>query len=213
MTDIHTLLKQLQSDDVDAICTAATVLGHQQISEVVQPLLDLLTHDDASVRLAAMTALRRIRDERASVPFIDLLNDPDTAIRRGASTWFMTISGDQSALVEPLCAVMLAEASRMSTREFAAMLLGKYGDERAIPALHQAMTTYPRLQTRITQTLRRMADPRSVPVLLPLLGDQHEMRLQATAAKTLEAIGTPDALEAARAWREKRGRTGPDERK
>ena len=206
MTDIQTLLNDLKSTDPDVICAAADQLGHQQMRDAVEPLLDLLNHDEAAVRLAAMMALRRIRDERASVPFIYLLNDPDTAIRRGASTWFMTLKGDQSHLVEPLCDVMLAEHSRMSTREFAAMLLGKYGDERAVDALHQAMTQHERLQTRITQTLRRMADPRSVPFLLPLLEPDKDIRVQGAAAKTLEAIGTPEALDAARAWRERRGK-------
>lgn len=213
MNDNQSLITQLASDESDQRREAALALGRARAVGAVEALISTLQDDEAEVRLAAMNALRLIHDERASIPIIKLLNDPDTAIRRGASTWFMTITGDQSALVEPLCEIMLAEDSRMSTREFAAMLLGKFGDERAVDALHQVMVDHPRLQTRVIQTLRRMADPRSVPVLTPLLADDVERRVQATAAKTLTAIDTPEARAAVMAWRQRTGKAGPDERK
>lgn len=207
--DIQTQLEALQSDDPQVRAAAADRLGRAKVAEAVEPLFDLLDDADGNVRLQAAYALRRIRDPRASLHMIRLLNDEEVAIRRTASTWFMTLTGNQSRLVEPLCDIMLEEDSRASTRDFAAMLLGKYGDERAVEPLHQLIRQYPRIRLRAAQSLQRMADPRSIPLLIPLLQDG-DMRVQNMAAKTLEAIGTPDALDAVARWRKHRAEQPPD---
>ena len=203
MTEQAALLRQLQADDPTECIAAAEALGRQKNVDAVEPLLDLLRHDDIDVKRAAVVALRRIRDERASVPFIYLFNDEDDAVRRGVSAWFMGLRGDQSHLVEPLCEVLTAPESRISTREFAAMLLGKFGDEHALDALHDALEMYPQLRLRITQTLQRTADPRSVPYLVPLLDATGDPRLPRVAAKTLKMIGTPAALAAVEVWQQR----------
>ena len=131
---------------------------------------------------------------------IQQLNDDDDAIRRSASTWFMTLTGDQSYLTDPLCNIMLVEGSRNSTRDFAAMLLGKFGDNGAVEPLHQLIEQYPRIRLRATLSLGRMADPRSVPVLSQLLNDS-DIRVQKTAAKVLKQIGTADAMIAVQQWK------------
>jgi HEAT repeat protein len=195
MDNVSTLIADLQSDDPTTRAAAAEALGRQRCVDAVDALILLLADAEPTVRQAALNALRRIRDERASLHILAMLNDEDTGIRRGASSWCMTLSGDQAHLVETLVAMMLAENSRMSTREFAAMLLGKYGDERAVEPLHQLIQQYPRLRLRAAQSLQHMADPRSIPLMRELLADE-DLRVGRTAAKTLRIIGTPAALEA-----------------
>jgi HEAT repeat protein len=189
-----TLFTNLKSENPQVRAAAAEKLGRQRNADAVDALIELLNDAEATVRQAALNALRRIRDERASIHILAMLNDEDTGIRRGASSWCMTLTGDQSHLVETLIQLMMAEESRMSTREFAAMLLGKYGDERAVEPLHQIIRQHPRLRLRATQSLQRMADPRSVPLMRELLSDA-DPRVRQTAAKTLRTIGTPEALD------------------
>ena len=187
MDEVSMLIAGLQSDDPVRRAAASEALGRLRRADAVDALILLLADAESTVRQAALNALRRIRDERASVHILAMLNDEDIGIRRGASSWCMTLSGDQAHLVETLVAMMLAENSRMSTREFAAMLLGKYGDERAVEPLHQVIRQYPRLRLRAAQSLQRMADPRSIPLMRELLADE-DPRVQRTAAKTLAAL-------------------------
>ena len=202
--DMQALIQQLEADDPVTRMDAIKALGQNRVYQAVEPLMQRLDDPHDDVKIAAINALRLIRDERVSVPFIWLLNDENVVVRRSVSAWFMTLSGDQAHLVDPLCEIMLAPESRMSTREFAAMLLGKFGDERAIEPLHQIIQMdATALKMRVAQSLRRMSHPDSVPVLAPLLEDEYEERLQKVAAKTLKAIGTEDAQAALLAWHQR----------
>lgn len=205
MADMHRHLARLKSDNSDERAQAARALGMAQATDALELLLELLNDPVTEVRREAVYALRRIRDERASPSMILMLNDEDDAIRRSASTWFMTLTGDQSHLVEPLCEIMLAPNIRRSTRDFAAMLLGKFGNERAVEPLHQLIADYPDMRLRATFSLLRMKDPRSVLILRELLVDD-DLRVQHTAIRVLQAIATPEALDAVHWWEQKQGK-------
>jgi HEAT repeat protein len=205
MTDIQIQLTALKSENPAERAQAAQTLGLAKAAQAVDTLINLLADPVVGVRREAVYALRRIRDERASIPMIQMLNDPDDAIRRSASTWFMTLTGDQTYLVEPLCEIMLAEDSRMSARDFAAMLLGKFGDDRAVEPLHRLIHKYPRMRLRAILSLLRMSDPRSMPVLSELLMND-DLRVQQTAVKVLKSIGTPEALNAVQQWEQNQDR-------
>lgn len=194
------LIAHLHADDPALREQAAAELGNRRASEAVDALIAALNDPISAVRCAAILALRHIQQPRGDVALIPLFNDTDNAVRRRVSAWAMTREGDQPHLVEPLIALLEDPNSRKSTADFVLMLLGKWGDARALDALHR-MTEheFQPFRLRAAQSLRKMADERSVEHLIPLLDDPHP-GVQATAAKTLTAIGTPEALAAVQGW-------------
>jgi HEAT repeat protein len=86
---------------------------------------------------------------------------------------------------------MLDEKCSMGARDFAAMMLGKLGDTRAVEPLHQLLFTVPELRTRAIHSIMRLGDKRSVRVLIKLRdnSDDVDERLENIIQKTLEKFG------------------------
>lgn len=199
---IDELIAHLRADDPKIREQAATELGNRRASEALEALIASLNDTNGTVRCTAILALRYINDPRGDVAMIPLFNDTDDAVRRRVSAWAMTRIGEQPHLVESLVTLLENPTSRKSTIDFTLMLLGKWGDDRALDALHR-MTThdFQPFRLRAAQSLRKICSPSSVDYLVKLLDDPHP-GVQATAAKTLRAIGTDAALSAVKAWEE-----------
>ncbi|GAB4340622.1 MAG: hypothetical protein Kow00117_21000 [Phototrophicales bacterium] len=195
------LIAQLKADDPSQREQAALELGNRRATEALDALIAALDDPVGAVRCAVILALRYINHPRGDIALIPLFNDTDNAVRRRVSAWAMTREGEQPHLVEPLIAQLRDPDSRKSTIDFILMLLGKWGDARALEALHDmTQHEFAPFRLRAAQSLRKMADASSVVYLTPLLNDPHP-GVQATAAKTLTAIGTPEALSAVSNWK------------
>ncbi|HKP55563.1 MAG TPA: HEAT repeat domain-containing protein, partial [Polyangiales bacterium] len=96
--------------------------------------------------------------------------------------YFAAGLGDGRA-TEPLLARLASNPAR-ATRIQLIELLGFTGAPRALPALHEALSsTEPALQLASLQAIGRIADPSSEPAVLPLLrGNSPELRLAAARA-------------------------------
>jgi HEAT repeat protein len=168
--------------------------------EDADQLLDDLKHADPEVRRAAIHALgKHTADARVIPALVAMLRDPETLVRRRISAWLMGRAGNDPRLVAPLIRVMQDETVSLGARDFAAMLLGKLGDPAAVPPLcamlrdRSVMPIWP----RVTHSLMRLADPRSVEALAQALKSDNP-HVYKTAEIALERIGTPEALAALR---------------
>lgn len=189
-TPIRQLIEYLDSSDKQSRERAAEILGKLRDPIAVDALINALTDDSSEVRRAVLLALRRIGGKRAIVPMTNMLRDDNTSVRRRASAWMMSHPGDQ-VMVEPLIDIMLDEKCSLGARDFAAMMLGKLGDIRAVEPLHQLLFTVPQLRTRTIHSIMRLSDKRSIPVLIKLRdnSDDVDERLEKIIQKTLAKFG------------------------
>jgi HEAT repeat protein len=189
-TPISQLIEYLDSSEKETRERAAERLGKLRDPIAVDALIHALTDESSDVRRSVLLALRRIGDKRAIVPMTNMLRDGDTSVRRRASAWMMSHPGDQ-AMVEPLIDIMLDEQCSLGARDFAAMMLGKLGDKRAVEPLHQLLFTVPELRTRAIHSIMRLRDKRSIPVLIKLRdnSDDIDERLENIIQKTLAKFG------------------------
>lgn len=163
---VEQLIKALGEKDVDARRNAARELRGVDDKRAVEPLIKALGDEDAGVRSNAADALGKTRDRRAVGPLIKALGDNDAHVRGNAILSLGKIGAKEA--VEPLikalgdenfsisynamqalieigkaAAEKLAEAlsdKNADARTRAALALAKFGDERAIKPLIEALT-------------------------------------------------------------------------
>jgi HEAT repeat protein len=180
---IPVLITCLADTDSEVRWSAAHVLGHFHDESAIQPLIETLNDPEENVRGAAITALGELKNPRAVEALIAMLPDSVEAL---------LAIGDNRA-VEPLIAQLRNE--RLKRDNYLRI----------------------RVRRRIIEALGDFADARAVHVLVESLDDWEGEGLRTTefestgggvfpsvchyAAKALDKIGTPQAIEHVRRWR------------
>ncbi|GAB4478608.1 MAG: hypothetical protein Kow00124_23230 [Anaerolineae bacterium] len=192
-------------------------------------LLDAVEDDDAAVRIRAALALASQFHDASALPGLyEAMASGDRALQRAAADAVWEIGDEDAAgLIRALhyergwVRDAIAEALelsgwfpddvdteialRIATWNWRAIVaLG----EAAVPGLVSALSDPDgNVRRGIVWTLGQIGDPRAVPYLIAMLddtaGDMFGIgeRVCDAAAEALERIGTPEALDAAAAWR------------
>jgi len=186
------LLPTLRDDDALVRATAARALGQIESRRATEPLQEALRDPDARVRAAAAEALGQIEDERAAESLEQLLRrDPVAPVREASAHALGQLARARSAEALGLA----AEDPERRVRYAAVEALADLDDlERApAPLLRAIGSDDPGLRRRAAETIAEIADPATVPILLPLLDDP-DPELRARVVNALGEIGTREAI-------------------
>jgi HEAT repeat protein len=210
------LIEQMGASDVKSRHKAVrTFVGHLQgrraakhQADLVKRLIDLFyASTDESVRCACLEGITEFADDGPlPQPLFDALSDPDPAVvLAGVSA--LSYFPDSRA-VEPVC--RLIESRENANFYVNAMLvLGEFGDERAVPALSKALldTLNPLDQTfAIAALALARCGPSGFDTLVAAL-DHVDARIRHAAVAALDSTGDPRAA----AYLDRMG-TDPDPR-
>lgn len=139
-----------------------------------------LKDEDWAIREEAAAALGAFRDARAVGPLVQLLADDDRAVRE-ASIQALTAIGEAAVPALGRC----LEGATLTVQESAASILSTIGDIRVLDVLITALTSTDWIvRMHAAKGLGRIADPRSIPCLMPLLQD----KVKAVRVETAEAL-------------------------
>ncbi|MEO8846453.1 MAG: HEAT repeat domain-containing protein [Kofleriaceae bacterium] len=172
---------------------AATTLGLLGELRAVKPLIEGMRdpHEDADVKLACAEALGQIRSPDV-LPLLvgELEHLDDWSSPRIAAV--LIRFGDLA--VEPLITA-LNSASNLNVRVWAAQVIGKLGDARAVPSLlariHDRSDA---LRTSVANALGDLHDARAVRALIDSVLRDPSATVRAQAAAALGRIGDITAL-------------------
>src|SRR5688500_14615311 len=153
--------------------------------DLVGEQIAALKDDDWAVREDAAKALGLLKDSRAVVPLISLLRDSDRAVRQSAIHALIAIG--QSSV--PALSDYLGDGS-LQVQEAVSEVLAAVGDVRAFAPLVTALISGDWIvRMHAAKALGRIADPRAVDSLIPLLQDTVKA-VREEAAGALAEIGT-----------------------
>jgi len=178
---------------------AVDILRHFAEKEVdcsaaIPVLIGFLTNGDTHLRWTTALALGKIGDVRAVPALIATLEDEDLGVRRGAVEALGKIAdkcGEVDSVVSALCSVMKDEDEVV--RRYAAEGLGGTEDERAVPALIEALKDETRgVPEMAAWALVKIGEP-AVPYLVETLNDQDE-DVRYMAIEALGKIGNVRAV-------------------
>jgi HEAT repeat protein len=176
--------------------------GDSNVKPRLQQLIQGLFHPDWQRRVAAVEELSEI-DEVPVVPaLLKAIKDEDHQVRWAA---VRALEGKPGDLVLKALLWALRDGAYLVS-DAAAVALGRAGTS-AIPGLLAALKDKnPDVRGRAVEALGKIGDSSVVPALAALLSDEatprrETKRLCDLAAAVLEAMATPDALEALAQWR------------
>lgn len=190
---------------------AAQGLGRLGDERGIALLIPLLHDENPYVRSAAVSALGETGDKRALNPLIAALQDPDSWVVQLA---FNALSQFESYSTDLLVAHL--EDKNRDTRRNAAAALGRLNDQQVITALMKALhDSDVGVRRNAARSLGKLRAVEAVEALIALLDDptfepptyfyyrsRLSWRVCDSAAEALEAIATPEALTAVKAWRQ-----------
>ncbi len=180
----------------------ADALSNFTSEATLKTLIKLLDDTDRRVRINAAKSLGEI-GAIVAIPALDnALEDPEWSVRKQAVKALVQFNDDR--VIEPLCFAL--EDSHYPIRIIAAEKLGNIGTPLAYEPLLKARSIYrnsafDRAIAKLTghQVRRADVDTKFLIDMLPVHPQPDGI------AKTLEAIGTPEALEAVQRWRKQHG--------
>ncbi len=145
------LAAALASKEADKRWWAVRALAAIATAEIVPLLMRALSDEDAAVRQCAALALRHHPDPQAVSALVACLSDTDTLVANLARDALVAIG---APAVSPLVEVLKHGAPR--ARLEAARALACIGDERALPALFEALDGSALLEYWANEGLERM---------------------------------------------------------
>lgn len=182
----------------------AEALSRFHSSATVITLINLIADPNRRVRVKAAQSLGIIGDIQAIPALATALEDPEWSVRGQAVQALAQM--DDDAIIEPLCYAL--EDTHYSIRNNAAKKLGDIGTPLAYEPLLRARSIYknPAFDVAISKLSERVvrqadADADFLIEMLPVHPQPEGI------AKTLETIGTPEALDAVKRWRNQSGET------
>jgi HEAT repeat protein len=178
---------------------AIEALGAIGDPRAVPDLLEALYVRDWFIRQAAIEALGTIGDPQAIPALVEALHSDDTWVATEAAEALGRIGHSEavSNLLEVLCAEELL-ASFVTSIENSKLPV----DEPNVAVVGTFRHEISDLRCAIAAALGKISDARAVPSLIELILHDPDAKLRATAAEALEHIGTPQAMAAARTWRQ-----------
>lgn len=141
MTDtvsIEQLIEDLRDDDWEVRYNAADQLKVVGDGRAVEPLIRVLNDDNMTVRFIAAMTLGIIKDPKAVPDLANMLRTNDDYDVLWAAAWALNEIGGLSA--EPLIESLKVKSPL--TRDIAADVLGRLGDERAIQPLAEVFVNH-----------------------------------------------------------------------
>lgn len=203
------LIETLQDTDHRVRIAAATAIGRIPAdSHSVDALIQALLDEEHSVRIAVVKALGNIQDTSTIPGLVDALSDTNGTVRTYAAK-ALTKMGNASVphLLEAL------RDENNDVRSAAAWALGPTKNKTAVSSLIEALDdSDSNVRSHAAGALGEIGDTTAIEKLVILLSDKSRFtdlsgvvtnnhRVNYVAAQALEKIGTPEALEAVKAWR------------
>jgi HEAT repeat protein len=184
---VEPLLIAARDTDHDVRKAVIKALGHTADPRAVPLLVSILkTREDDLIALATQ-ALTHI-GAPAVAHLIPVLHDPDTLYREAATEAIVSIGAPSlNALIETL------RLAHSPVSEYAARILGRIGDPRAVYPLMTALES-PNLTPSAALALGKIRDPRAVKPLLELL-DSNTDAIRQAAIIGLGDISDPIAVD------------------
>jgi len=151
---------------------AAEVLGLAAMSTAIPALVETLRdrhEDEGSVKLAAAAALARLRDPSAVALLVGQLSEAEEQSSRNVAEALVAFG---EAAIAPLLE-LLADSGRPTGRLWAARILGRIGDPRAVDQLVARLEERDeRLRMASAEALGTIGDPRALhPAVRAMLRD------------------------------------------
>lgn len=174
---------------------AAETLGLAGVASTVPVLVEALrdpNEDETSVKSAAASALARLRDETA-IPLLaaELAGVDDQSSRQVAEA--MAAFG---ALAVPALLELLVDPARTGARVWAARILGRIADARAVEALVGRMHDRDdRLRMAVAEALGAIGDPRALQPLVRATLRDPAPQVRAHAAGAVARVEGPRAVD------------------
>ncbi|NDJ85393.1 MAG: TIR domain-containing protein [Chloroflexi bacterium] len=183
---------------------AAWALGETRSPDVVPQLVEMLGDEDRVVRQSAVWALGSIGDALAVPDLLQRLELDRNARVLWLTIWALGNIADPTAI--PALSQMLIDDDE-GMREAAAKALGKIAHPNAVPPLRATILNefIPKVQMAAIEALSQIHDPQVVQILTQALEDENA-EVRQTTARSLQMIGTPEAIEALNRWRGRNSR-------
>jgi HEAT repeat protein len=183
------LLRELSSEDREAVVGSALALGRMREARAVDPLIGLLSSTDLYVRQQAIEALVAIGKPSVG-PLVRVLGSSDAAAKKSAIVALGRLADSDAAAA----LVRLLGESDLAVRHYAVVALRDMGPA-AYDYLEEALASgNPAAQKAACEILGYIREPRAVKPVAALLDDKDES-VRWTAAKTLGAIDGKFAVE------------------
>jgi HEAT repeat protein len=163
---VEVLLRSLLSQDEVAVYNVTQVL--QEIGTAATPhLVELLKQyqADNAICIRVIEILKAVRDVRALPHLLRLIDDPSPVLQKQVTSALLIYTPD---CIIDLIAFVLSSPSEMSA-DRAAHILGDMGEQVVMPITNALSHIVPERTRLLVQTLERLGDQRSVPVLIELL--------------------------------------------
>jgi HEAT repeat protein len=202
---VEPLIHALADSDDFVRARAAKALGKLGDMRAVDPLIHSLADSEVNVQYSSVDALGMLGDPRAVEPLMSALFDPDM----GSHAVFALSKLGKPAL-EKLVPVLYHP--NWEIREGVVYALGLLGDNQAVNFIIPVLAD-PNADVRFSaiKALGKLGDIRSIEPLILLLDDIEQDSFGRcicnVAARSLESIGTPEALAAVADWRARGGDT------
>lgn len=174
---------------------AARILGQLGHAPAVPILVEAMrdtTEDASSVKMAAAQALGQMRAKEA-VPLLlaELVTVDEWASPRIAE---VLVSFGRDIVPELIAA--LGDEKNANVRVWAAQILGRLGDPRAVqPLLSRASDRSEQVRMSVAEALGKLGDQRAVNELMMIARRDPVSPVRAEAARALGALGDPTVVE------------------
>jgi HEAT repeat protein len=203
---IKSLIASLEGED--RVVRREAIMKLVKIGQpTVRPLIIALREGGADLRHMAALILGKIRDATAIPHLVGSMSDDDLRVRANAVLALGELGGEEA--LEALIAALRDES--WWVRSCAADALGWSGDARAVGPLIEALKEEERLAQEISTPPTGVESPPLAEQVkvddstrVNLVGeiDPKEYTVQRTIVRTLNRIGTPEALAAVREYGE-----------
>jgi HEAT repeat protein len=164
MQEFSDLLCELSCGE-DERAEAALPLIAARGEEAVAPLQERLLYPAAEVRWWAVRALAEVQDERVPALLVQALADPDVGVRWCAG---LALRMHPSLQAAPVLVGMLADSDAL-TRRLAGDALVAIGNEAVLLLLEIMQSGGPAARLEATRALAKIGDERAVPALFQAL--------------------------------------------
>lgn len=195
----HALKEALWHRDWRVREAAVWAYGQAKYVGVVPDLVELLYDEERNVRLSVVKALGHIGDHQAVPELLQCIQ-----IERDDQVLLLCINAlgiiNSAEAVDTLTDCLFIKGDD-SIREAAAIALGKIGHHSALDKLRLSLDHDPSsiVQIALIEAIAQIHHPDVVPILVRALSYE-DASVRHAAAKSLQMIGSPAALEALSKW-------------